>query len=335
MRTFGLFLIMVFTVSISFAFAEEDLVFVDTDKKYYSQGDIILISGNVNKNLFGTDVNLVLVDPSGDIILIDKLNVKNKHYGTQVKVDPDLFSSSGTYTVYARYGSDQSISPISVNFKQPDRFLSTNESQTRVLLNFDFIKPSKNEIQEHVDYKIKILKNGFEVYGPTHITHSSSGSVSLPLMLNERQPYDVVIEVSGILFQQSSPQDASFSIMTGSKTIQSEFTSKNALRINLALNRDPSPEPSIVPDWIKNNAKWWAHGEIDDRTFTQSVEYLIQNKIVDIPDLPYPASWMDKDVPSWVKNNASWWADDLIKEDDFIKGIKFLVEKGVIQINII
>ena len=88
-----------------------------------------------------------------------------------------------------------------------------------------------------------------------------------------------------------------------------------------------------MPDWVKNNAKWWVNGKIGNDVFIQSIEYLITEKIISIPDLPYPASWMDKDVPLWVKNNAKWWAEDLIEEDDFIKGIKYLVEKGVIQIN--
>ena len=335
MKVVGLFLILILTVPLPFALAEEDLISVETNKDDYSQGDVIQISGKVSKILFGSDVNLVIADPSGDIILIDELNVNNKKYESQVKVVPSLFSLPGKYTVYTRYGSNQSSTPILINYYHTSSFLDSVESQKRVLLNFDFIKPSKNQIQEHVDYTITILKNELMVYGPSPITHSSSGSVSIPLMLNERQPYDVLIEISGILFQQSSPQDASFSIMTGSTTVQSEFTSQNALRVNLALDKDPTPEPNIVPDWIKNNAKWWANGEIDDKTFTKSVEFLIQNKIMDIPDLPYPASWMEKDVPTWVKNNASWWANDLIGEDDFIKGIKFLVEKGVIQINTI
>ena len=333
MMRIGLFLVIVLTVSFSFVFAEEDLVSVDTDKSNYSQGDTIQISGQVNKNLFGSEVNLIIANPGGDIILIDKLNVHNKQYETQVKIDQTSFPSSGKYVVYARYGSYHSTAYFSINNPQVTSFLSSEDPQKHVLLNFDFISPSKNKIQEHVDYKITILKNGINVYGPTPILHSSTGTVSLPLMMNERQPYDVIIEVSGILFQQSSLQDASFSIMAGSQTIQSEFTSKNALRINLALDKDPSSDPKVVPDWIKNNAKWWASGEIDDITFTQSVGFLLQNKIVNIPDLPYPASWMDKSVPSWVKNNAAWWADDLIEEDDFIKGLKFLVEKGVIQIN--
>ena len=37
-----------------------------------------------------------------------------------------------------------------------------------------------------------------------------------------------------------------------------------------------------IPEWIKNNAKWWAENEIDDITFLQGIEYMIENGIIDI-----------------------------------------------------
>lgn len=35
-----------------------------------------------------------------------------------------------------------------------------------------------------------------------------------------------------------------------------------------------------VPEWIKNNAGWWAEGAIDDETFVQGIQYLISNNIL-------------------------------------------------------
>ena len=35
-----------------------------------------------------------------------------------------------------------------------------------------------------------------------------------------------------------------------------------------------------VPEWIKNNAEWWANGSIDDKTFVQGIEYLVKNGII-------------------------------------------------------
>lgn len=38
-------------------------------------------------------------------------------------------------------------------------------------------------------------------------------------------------------------------------------------------------EPEI-PSWIKNNAGWWADGQIDDVAFVQGIQYLINNGIL-------------------------------------------------------
>ncbi len=207
-----------------------------------------------------------------------------------------------------------------------------DEPKSSTLLNFNFINPVKNHVQEHVDYKVTVSENGIDVFGASPVTHSSSGEVSVQLMLTEGKKYDVLIEVHGILFNSIPVEATSFSIVTPSDTIQRQFTGKNTLKIHLAVNKDPLGESRVIPKWIKTNAEWWASGSIDDETFVQGIQYLIKEKIIDIPKLPYPSSWMDKKIPSWVKNNASWWADDLIPEENFIKGIKYLVEKGIIQV---
>jgi len=53
-----------------------------------------------------------------------------------------------------------------------------------------------------------------------------------------------------------------------------------------------------VPGWIKNNAKWWSEGQIDDGTFVNGIQFLMTKKIIDIPDLPEQAS--EKARPSFV-----------------------------------
>ena len=60
----------------------------------------------------------------------------------------------------------------------------------------------------------------------------------------------------------------------------------------------PEPAREKVPTWVKNNAKWWAEGNIEDDTFVSGVQYLMKEKIVDIPDLPEHAS--EKAIPSFV-----------------------------------
>jgi len=53
-----------------------------------------------------------------------------------------------------------------------------------------------------------------------------------------------------------------------------------------------------IPTWVKNNAKWWSEGNINDDTFVSGIQFLMKEKIVDIPDLPQQAS--EKARPSFV-----------------------------------
>ncbi len=90
---------------------------------------------------------------------------------------------------------------------------------------------------------------------------------------------------------------------------------------------------SKVPDWIKNNAVWWADGQIDDDSFVQGIQFLVKEKIITIPYSPETVLEKKTSVPEWVKNNAKWWADGMISEGDFLKGIEYLAKSGIIQVN--
>lgn len=306
---------------------------VSTDKTHYSEGDIIHVSGDVSEILFGYEINLMVLAPNGNMISIDKLIVdSNKKFQTELTTSSTLMKSSGAYTILATYGIENIITKTTFSYEPLTKTSDQDKPMKDILLNFDFIKSDQKNIQEHIDYKITVSKNGVVVFGPIPLTHSSIGKISIPMILSSGQSHDVLIEVHGILFKTIPTEIFSFSIMPESGNIQSQFSTKNTLKINLAINKDPSGKSKVIPEWLKNNAKWWANGLIDDDTFVQGTQYMINEKIVDISDLPYPSSWMDKSIPSWVKNNANWWADDLIPEEEFIKGIKFLVEKGVIQV---
>lgn len=44
-----------------------------------------------------------------------------------------------------------------------------------------------------------------------------------------------------------------------------------------------SAADSTIPEWVKNNAKWWSEGSISETDYIKSLEYLITNGIIDIP----------------------------------------------------
>ena len=41
-------------------------------------------------------------------------------------------------------------------------------------------------------------------------------------------------------------------------------------------------QDSEIPSWIKNNAGWWADGQIDDGSFVSGLQWLISNGIMKI-----------------------------------------------------
>ena len=85
----------------------------------------------------------------------------------------------------------------------------------------------------------------------------------------------------------------------------------------------PIPETSI-PDWIKNNAGWWADGQIDDSSFVAGIQWLISNDVMTIPPTEQ-GTGSDDVIPSWIKNNAGWWADGQIDDSSFVSGLQWLI----------
>ena len=105
----------------------------------------------------------------------------------------------------------------------------------------------------------------------------------------------------------------------------------NGIKI-VTLNGISNEETSIlIPAWIKNNAGWWVDGKISDSDFISGVQYMIQNHIIIIQNLPKSGESNGQAIPSWVKNNAGWWAENKISDNDFVKGIEFLVQQGIIR----
>jgi len=42
-------------------------------------------------------------------------------------------------------------------------------------------------------------------------------------------------------------------------------------------------EDSAIPEWVKNNAKWWSEGTISETDYIKSLEYLIVQGVIQIP----------------------------------------------------
>jgi len=92
---------------------------------------------------------------------------------------------------------------------------------------------------------------------------AQTSGVSVDLGLNVAE-FDVPDDVTGVMTLQ-------FENLNGSDLADATLP--------VIVNRVNIDETSI-PDWIKNNAGWWAEGQIDDNAFVSGIQYLIKVGII-------------------------------------------------------
>ncbi len=90
--------------SITPSFAQVEPIMVSTDKDSYSDGDTIVVSGEVRNLLSETAIALTVRAPNGNIVAIAQLDVgADRKFSTEVVAGGSIWSTGGTYTVKVQY----------------------------------------------------------------------------------------------------------------------------------------------------------------------------------------------------------------------------------------
>ena len=174
------------------------------------------------------------------------------------------------------------------------------------IVKIHFLLPDTTKLYEHIDYWTAVSKDGNYIFGPSALKHTNPGTATISVEFPENGSYKIDVGVEGILFQVIPVETATFIMNIG------------------------QVETSI-PSWIKNNAGWWADGQIDDSSFVSGIQWLISNGVMTIPSTEQGAG-SDNVIPSWIKNNAGWWADGQIDDSSFVSGLQWLISNGIMKI---
>ena len=105
-----------------------------------------------------------------------------------------------------------------------------------------------------IPYELKIYHEGNEILSVLDV---SSGVKSEPEMLEFFIPSDI----SGVIELQ-------FEKLDGSDYAKLTFP--------IAVHTSSS----MIPEWVKNTAGWWADNEIPDSAFVNAIQYLIKEGIM-------------------------------------------------------
>ena len=268
----------------------------DTDKNYYLTGDTIIISGQVSVDPESLPIaTIVISSPDSPFVGLIPADVKpDGKFQGEILAEGTTWSFEGKYTVSVTYAGESSETTFD--------FTKTSKKQ-------ETPKPVEPPITPPVS-KIEPPEIKSEQQNPPEIT-TQEPKTHIPCFPELDKSPQYYIER-----YENEPAYKEW--------FDSQFPEKSIYNVM------GFPDPLEIPPWLKDIAEWWSTGEIDDETFVSGIQFMIENQIIVIPNLPESQSNIDTTIPSWVRNNANWWALDKITEDDFVSAIKFLVEKGII-----
>jgi hypothetical protein len=95
----------------------QNSIVVTTDKASYSEGETIVITGEVRDLYSGTPVSIVTTAPNGDLVSLSQVTVgSDKKFIAEIAAGGALMKSEGTYTIEVKYGTDNRSATTSFEF---------------------------------------------------------------------------------------------------------------------------------------------------------------------------------------------------------------------------
>lgn len=140
-------------------------------------------------------------------------------------------------------------------------------------INTDFINPQTKNIQEHIDWRVKVSKDGEIVWGPTNLTHTSKGSLdNLKIEFPKDGIYSIEFQIEGILFQPIPAEKVSFDVTVGDVQVQPTTPEKpkgGCLIATAAFGSELAPEVQQLRELRDNTVLNTKSGMVFMTTFNQ------------------------------------------------------------------
>ena len=266
-----------------------------TNKSLYYEGDTLYVSGNVSSDLEAPDVTIVIFNPSKSTFVTLGFATAN----SDGSFSATLQVGGPTWTTYGIY-------PIQV----------TSEGSS---------------MEKSIEYSVSSTTTPQPEPKQTSEPESASTPKLIPKSASEHSSTftTLKLQIPNFPSLDKSPQyyiDRYNNESSYKSWFDSQFPDASIYNI-LGYG-----DLVTMPDWIRSNAGWWATGTITDSTFITGIEFMIENNIIMISNIPSESISTDE-IPDWVRNNALWWSQDLISDDEFVNSLKFLIQEKVIVIN--
>ncbi len=88
---------------------------------------------------------------------------------------------------------------------------------------------------------------------------------------------------------------------------------------------------TTLPAQIKNDAKYWMQGSLQDSYFAKDIQYLDIHGLIHIPQSSYSQTSY---VPHWFKQVVGWWTEGEISNNELLHTIQWLVDYNIVYVSI-
>ncbi|RDJ30885.1 MAG: hypothetical protein DWQ18_05295 [Crenarchaeota archaeon] len=314
--------------------AYAEILSFSLNKSQYVSGDSVILNGQIDSPQPGQFVIMQIVNPqNSDFAAVDTfLANSDGSFSKSYKADGPKWLQEGTYTVKVFYLGEEYQKSFQFSLGDSSETMPKNTQK----------QPSKSLTPKHsvdVTKEPKTHIPGFPAFdkSPQYYIDRYNSDLAFKDWFDSQFTGKNIEDVVGYPnthtpdFPKSdrSPQyyvDWYNSANDFRDWFESQFPGETIYTV-LGF-----PNPPAIPDWIRNNAGWWSTGKISDKEFVSSIQYMIDNQIIFIPNLSNSETVSNDSIPDWIRNNASWWSVGQITDDEFITAIKFLVEQGIIRV---
>jgi hypothetical protein len=109
--------------------------------------------------------------------------------------------------------------------------------------------------------------------------------------------------------------------------VEEQIKQRIALANKLKGQLDSST-PSEIPFWVKDTARKWHDGAIDNAGYSKDIQYLVSSGLVKANVQP---TYSFEHIPSWLKDVSNWWSQGIISDYDYVNSIQFLLDEKIIK----
>ena len=246
--------------SMPFDWSEENILVTSTMHQEIiipkTFGDLMVESFSATVNGFQVSENVLTIDdfsPENRLVHL----VLNQNNLLKISKTIDGFPNKMDFSIMPS-GDNLPLTTMTENaqFKLRLSWEPQNiQSGSTAVFFFEVFDAFLIDRQVSVNYDLSIMNNDDMVFQTSGVSNASGHNMI---------EFDVPDDVTGVITLQ-------FDNLNGSKLADAVFS--------VVVDRI-GVEQIAIPDWIKNNAGWWATDQIDDSAFVQGIQYLIQEGII-------------------------------------------------------